>query len=137
MEITVTSTYTYPGVYIEEVPSGVRTIIGVPTSITAFVGRTLTGPVDEPVRIQNLGDFQRVFGGLWYESPLTYAIQQYFLNGGNDAIIVRLYSPSSSSSTGKAHISIPPSDVNESESGTARSSRRRAADSEPPAAAPL
>lgn len=29
----------YPGVYVEEVPSGVRTIMGVATSITAFIGR--------------------------------------------------------------------------------------------------
>ena len=36
-------TPTYPGVYIEEVPSGVRTITGVATSITAFIGRALRG----------------------------------------------------------------------------------------------
>ena len=39
----------FPGVYIEEVPSGVRTITGVATSITAFVGRALRGPVDTDV----------------------------------------------------------------------------------------
>src|ERR687898_755386 len=65
-------TPTYPGVYIEEVPSGVRTIIGVATSITAFIGRVSRGPVDDPTRIQ------------------SYAVQQYFLNGGTDAIIVRV-----------------------------------------------
>jgi len=36
-------TPTYPGVYIEEIPSGVRTIIGVATSITAFVGAAHAG----------------------------------------------------------------------------------------------
>ena len=41
----------YPGVYVEEVPSGVRTITGVATSITAFVGRAMRGPVDAPTRI--------------------------------------------------------------------------------------
>ena len=40
------ATLTYPGVYIEEIPSGVRTITGVATSITAFVGRALRGPTD-------------------------------------------------------------------------------------------
>src|SRR5215472_6636848 len=82
--------YTYPGVYIEEVPSGVRTIVGTATSITAFVGRTRMGPLNEPVRVQNPGDFARIFGGLWYDSALTYGVQQYFLNGGADAIVVRL-----------------------------------------------
>ena len=50
-------TPTYPGVYIEEVPSGVRTITGVATSITAFVGRTLRGPINKPVRLQSFGDY--------------------------------------------------------------------------------
>jgi uncharacterized protein len=84
-------TPTYPGVYIEEVPSGVRTITGVATSITAFIGRTYKGPVNEPIRVQNFGEFLRTFGGLWTLSPLSYAIQQYFLNGGADAIVVRVH----------------------------------------------
>jgi phage tail sheath protein FI len=45
---------TYPGVCIEELPSGVRTITGVATSITAFIGRTVRGPVDEATTITNL-----------------------------------------------------------------------------------
>jgi len=83
-------TPTYPGVYIEEVPSGVRTIMGVATSITAFIGRALRGPVNEPTRIQSFADYQRTFGGLWEKSTMSYAVQQYYLNGGTDAIIVRL-----------------------------------------------
>ena len=43
----MSATLTYPGVYIEEIPSGVRTITGVATSITAFVGRAFRGPTDE------------------------------------------------------------------------------------------
>jgi uncharacterized protein len=84
------TTPTYPGVYIEEIPSGVRTITGVATSITAFIGRALRGPVDEPVRITSFADFERIFGGLWYESMMGYAVQQYYLNDGSDAIIVRV-----------------------------------------------
>ena len=84
-------TPTYPGVYIEEVPSGVRTITGVATSITAFVGRTYKGPTNEPVRVQSFGDFLRIFGGLWVQSSVSYAIQHYFLNGGTDAIVVRVH----------------------------------------------
>ena len=56
-------TPTYPGVYIEEIPSGVRTITGVATSITAFVGRAKSGPVEEPLLINSYADFERLFGG--------------------------------------------------------------------------
>ncbi len=83
-------TPTYPGVYIEELPSGVRTIVGVATSITAFIGRALRGPVNSPTRIQSFGDYQRTFGGLWFHSPMSYAVRHFFQNGGTDALIVRL-----------------------------------------------
>ncbi len=81
----------YPGVYIQEIPSGVHTITGVATSITAFVGRALRGDVNEPVRIANFGDFVREFGGLSLDSAMSYAVQQFFQNGGSDALIVRVY----------------------------------------------
>jgi uncharacterized protein len=84
---------TYPGVYIEEISSGVRTITGVATSITAFIGFALKGPTNEPIRIQSFGDFQRKFGGLTLDSTISYAVQQFFLNGGSDAAIVRLSNP--------------------------------------------
>ncbi|WP_428268589.1 phage tail sheath family protein [Haliangium sp.] len=82
---------TYPGVYIEEIPSGVRTITGAATSIAAFVGRALRGPVDEPVTIISFGEFERVFGGLWLDSSLGYAVRDFFLNGGGQAIVVRVF----------------------------------------------
>ncbi len=69
---------TYPGVYIVEKPSGVRTITGVATSITAFVGRAQRGSVTVPVRVQSFADFDRTFGGLWRESPMTYAVNHFF-----------------------------------------------------------
>ncbi|HSR67712.1 MAG TPA: phage tail sheath family protein, partial [Acidobacteriota bacterium] len=84
-------TPTYPGVYIEEVPSGVRTITGVATSITAFIGRAARGPVNEPFTINNFGDFERTFGGLGIDYPMSYAVRDFFLNGGAQALIVRLY----------------------------------------------
>jgi len=83
---------TYPGVYIEEVPSGVRTITGVATSITAFVGRARRGPTDRPRLVHSFAEFQRVFGGLWADSLLGYSVQQYFANGGRDALICRVHS---------------------------------------------
>jgi Bacteriophage tail sheath protein len=80
---------TYPGVYIEEVPSGVRTITGVATSITAFVGFAPRGPMNAPTTIQSFADYVRIFGGLSAISTMSYAVQHYFLNGGRDAIIIR------------------------------------------------
>jgi phage tail sheath protein FI len=81
---------TYPGVYITEIPSGSRTITGVATSITAFVGRALRGPVDEPVTIFTYSEFARIFGGLWTLSGLGYAVRDFYANGGGEALIVRL-----------------------------------------------
>jgi uncharacterized protein len=85
------SALTFPGVYVEEIPSGVRTIVGVATSITAFVGRARRGPVNTPVVINSNGDFERIFGGLWLESALGFAVRDFYLNGGSQAIIVRLF----------------------------------------------
>ena len=60
------------------------------TARTAFVGRTLRGPVDQPVLIKSFNEFQHVFGGLWQPSPLGYAVEQFFDNGGREAFIVRV-----------------------------------------------
>ncbi|MET8336016.1 phage tail sheath subtilisin-like domain-containing protein [Streptosporangium canum] len=85
----------YPGVYVEEISSGVRSITGVATSITAFVGRALRGPTDEdgPATVNSWADFERIFGGLWEHSPMSYAVHDFFLNGGAQAVIVRLFKP--------------------------------------------
>ncbi len=84
------STLSYPGVYVEEIPSGVRTISGVATSVTAFIGSFPRGPVNEAVRVFNYGDVERVFGGVAAASEASYAIQQFFLNGGGQAYVVRV-----------------------------------------------
>jgi uncharacterized protein len=81
----------YPGVYIEEISSGVRTITGVATSITAFLGRAVRGPVDKASTIFSYGDFERQFGGLHVDCPMSYAVRDFFLNGGSQAVIVRLF----------------------------------------------
>src|SRR5713101_5777824 len=80
---------TYPGVYIEEIPSGVHTITGVGTSITAFVGYTARGKVNQPVHIFSYADFERAFGGLSVDSPLSYCVKHFFQNGGTEAYVVR------------------------------------------------
>jgi len=84
------SALTYPGVYVEEISSGVRTITGVATSITAFIGRARMGPVNKATTINSFGDFERTFGGLWEKSTLGFAVRDFYLNGGSQAILVRL-----------------------------------------------
>src|SRR5215813_13478730 len=81
---------TYPGVYIQEIPSGVRTITGVATSITAFVGRAAAGPTDEPTMLTSFADYERIFGGLELSSSMSYAVRDFYLNGGTQALIVRV-----------------------------------------------
>ena len=80
---------TYPGVYIEEIPSGVRTIVGVATSVAAFVDFFARGPINQAVQVFNMGNFQREFGGLHTDSEASYAIQQFFVNGGSEAWVIR------------------------------------------------
>ena len=85
------ATLTYPGVYVEEIPSSVRTIVGVPTSVAAFIGRALRGPVNDAFVVNNFGDFERTFGGLGTDYPMSYAVSDFFLNGGGQAVVVRLW----------------------------------------------
>jgi phage tail sheath protein FI len=91
-------TVTYPGVYLQELSSGVGGISGVETSVVAFIGRALRGPVDgdglragEKVDIFSWGDYERVFGGLWRESAMSYAVRDFFDNGGRRAVIIRVF----------------------------------------------
>ncbi|HEX8984402.1 MAG TPA: phage tail sheath C-terminal domain-containing protein [Bryobacteraceae bacterium] len=84
------TTPTFPGVYIEEIPSGVRTIVGVATSIAAFVDFFPRGLLDEAIHIFSIADFEREFGGLDTRSEASYGVQQFFLNGGTEAYVVRV-----------------------------------------------
>jgi uncharacterized protein len=81
---------TAPGVYIQELPSDIRAITGVSTSLTAFVGPALRGPVGQPTRIASWSEFETRFGGLWVHSPMSQVVRHYFVNGGAEALIVRV-----------------------------------------------
>jgi hypothetical protein len=83
-------TPTYPGVYIEEVPSGVRTITGVSTSVAAFFGRTSKGPMNKAVRVLSYSDYERNFGDPHSKSDLATAVRLFFQNGGTQCYVVRL-----------------------------------------------
>lgn len=92
----------YPGVYIEEIPSGVRTITGVATSIAAFVGWTAKGPTDRADLVLSWADFDRKFGGLDARTQFGHAVSQFFANGGQRAYIVRLVTSGSSTASDNA-----------------------------------
>jgi phage tail sheath protein FI len=99
LPMPVTPPISYPGVYIQELASGVRTIVGVPTSVTAFLGRAPRGPINEPVTVTSFGDYERTFDGLDLNSTMSYAVRDFFLNGGGQAIIVRLFRTGSNPET--------------------------------------
>ncbi len=65
-------------------------IARLPSAVTAFIGRTLKGPVHRPVAVASFAEFQQVFGGLWQPSSLSYAVEQFFDHGGSRAVIVRV-----------------------------------------------
>ena len=81
---------TYPGVYIQELPSPVHAIAGVATSITAFVGYTARGIDNRAEHVFSFADYERLFGGLASDSEVSYAIQQFFANGGTEGYVVRV-----------------------------------------------
>ncbi|WP_088313312.1 hypothetical protein [Kineosporia sp. R_H_3] len=81
---------TTPGVYVAETPTGPPPVPVLPTAVAAFVGRTARGPVGEPRSVRSLEEFERVFGGLWLGGTLGHAVRDYFLNGGAEAVVVRV-----------------------------------------------
>ncbi len=89
---------TYPGVYVQEVPSGVRAITGVSTSVGLFVGFTRSGPVDKPTLCTSFSDYARVYGDDTTAGDMARQVKLFFLNGGTRCYIVRVAEGASSSS---------------------------------------
>jgi hypothetical protein len=78
-------TYQYPGVYIEEKPSGSRPIQGVGTAVAAFLGfteRRPAGNVGQPRFVASWTQYENEFGGFVPGFLLPLAVYGYFLNGG-------------------------------------------------------
>ncbi len=96
----------YPGVYIQEIPSGVRAVTGVSNSDTAFIGYFTQGPINEAVRITSPAGLDRTFGGLVSDSEASYLVKQYFLNGGSVALVVRVVSGIAAKATGLINIRV-------------------------------
>ena len=80
----------YPGVYVEEVPSGVRPIAAASTSIAAFIGVAERGRVGEAVKVFNFTEYQNRYGGFLAGSFLSHAVYQFFNNGGTQCYVVRV-----------------------------------------------
>ena len=76
------------GLRVQEERGPDQTIARLSTARTAFVGHALRGPVNRPVLIKNFAEFQQLFGGLWQPSRLSYAVEHFFDNGGDEALIV-------------------------------------------------
>ena len=93
--------YTYPGVFIQELASGPNPIAGVPTSIAAFIGWSNQGPVGKAVMVTSFAEYEKLFGGLIARVPLAYAVNHFFLNGGTQAYIVRLYDNAGAATSAK------------------------------------
>ncbi|MDT5062482.1 MAG: uncharacterized protein QOH63_2941 [Acidobacteriota bacterium] len=99
--------YLAPGVYVEETSFRAKSIEGVGTSTTGFVGLTRKGPISGTLElITSFGDFERIYGGLTnlalgtLDAPdpknlnyLAHAVRAYFDNGGSRLYISRVYSP--------------------------------------------
>jgi uncharacterized protein len=62
----------------------------VSTSVTAFVGYTKSGPINKAEEVLSFADFERKFGGLAKDSTLSYTVQHFFMNGGQQAYVVQL-----------------------------------------------
>jgi uncharacterized protein len=81
---------TYPGVYVQEVPSGVRTIMGVSTSTAVFIGRAIKGTINEPELCTSLTDFEREFSLDGSVSEMANQISLFFVNGGTKCYAMRI-----------------------------------------------
>jgi len=81
--------YLSPGVYVEEVSSGIKPIEGVGTSTGAFVGKAERGPVKKSVLATNWTQFRNTFGGFIDNAYLAYAVFQFFNEGGTKCYVVR------------------------------------------------
>ena len=78
------------GIEVAEHSGADHAIDRVPTGVAAFCGRTLKGPVNRPIPVTSFAEYTQHFGGLWQPSTLSYAVEQFFENGGKEAYIVRV-----------------------------------------------
>ncbi len=81
---------TYPGVYVQEIPSGVRTIAGVSTSVGLFIGRARQGPLNDPVQCLSFSDYERTFSADSSFGDMARQVKLFFQNGGTQCYTLRI-----------------------------------------------
>ncbi|HEX2926967.1 MAG TPA: phage tail sheath C-terminal domain-containing protein [Ruminiclostridium sp.] len=81
--------YLSPGVYVEEVSSGVKPIEGVGTSVGAFIGVAERGVIGKAVLVTNWSQYVTEFGGFIPNAYLAYAVYNFFAEGGTSCYVVR------------------------------------------------
>jgi phage tail sheath protein FI len=95
----MSASYSYPGIYIQELPLSAHTITPAPTSIAAFVGyahpwKTSPANFNTAIQLFSFSDYEANFGGLYtsgmISSDLARAVYEFFLNGGTNAYVVAL-----------------------------------------------
>ncbi len=102
----MSASLSYPGVYINEIEKQNFSFATASTSIAAFIGRTLQGPINEPTHIQSFAEFERIFGGIWSKSKMGYAVRDFYNNGGTNALIVRVFRPTSAQANSVSYIKL-------------------------------
>jgi hypothetical protein len=75
------------------------------TTTAAFLGRTERGPLNEPVAVRSFDEYRRVFGGHCAYSFVSFAVQHFFQQGGESALVVRIANRAT-----RASIAIPAGD---------------------------
>src|SRR6266576_3177906 len=99
--------YLAPGVYVEEVSFRSKSIEGVSTTTTGFIGPTRYGPTNiEPDVITSLGQFERTYGdrqqlefsvdgktGTPMHNFIWHAARGFFEEGGKRLYVVRVFKP--------------------------------------------
>ena len=79
-----------PGVFVEEIRTGTRSIEGVGTATAGFLGMARRGPV-RPTPIRSWPEYQQWFGGHDIDrSYLSFAVEGFFANGGKRCVIARI-----------------------------------------------
>src|ERR1700734_849433 len=119
---------TYPGVYVEELPSSTHTVSGVSTSSTAFGDFFARGPVGRAVQITSFRDFDRIYGGLHPRSESSYGLLQYFNNGGQIAWVVRAVTDSANLATCSVAVVTPTVQESAQDAAAAAAQAQAAAD---------
>ena len=80
------------GIEVQELTGPVHGLDGFPPTVTAFIGSAARGPVGEPIAVRSFADYEIAFGGHAMGASLSRAVEQYFVQGGKRALVVRLAS---------------------------------------------